>query len=53
MKGSRNNRGPGPRNGSVEGPHGHLKRAVEDALLLRGSRDFETTGESGRSWARW
>ena len=45
MKGSRNNRGRAHENGSVEGPHGHLKRAVEDALLLRGSRDFETTGE--------
>lgn len=42
MKGSRNNRGRAHENGSVEGPHGHLKRAIEDALLLRGSRDFET-----------
>ncbi len=23
--------------------HGHLKRAIEDALLLRGSRDFDTS----------
>ena len=45
MKGSRNNRGRAHENGSVEGPHGHLKRAVEDALLLRGSRDFETIEE--------
>jgi hypothetical protein len=22
-------------------PHGHLKRAIEDALIMRGSRDFE------------
>ena len=44
MKASRNNRGRAHENGSIEGPHGHLKRAVEDALLLRGSRDFETTG---------
>ena len=43
MEGSRNNRGRAHENGSVEGPHGHLKRAIEDALLLRGSRDFETT----------
>ena len=28
--------------GFLEGPHGHLKRAIGDALLLRGSRDFET-----------
>ena len=39
----RNNRGMAHENGSVEGPHGHLKRAIGDALLLRGSRDFETT----------
>ena len=42
MEASRNNRGRAHENGSVEGPHGHLKRAIEDALLLRGSRDFET-----------
>ena len=42
MKASRNNRGRAHENGSIEGPHGHLKRAIEDALLLRGSRDFET-----------
>jgi len=29
-------------NGSIESPHGHLKQAIEDALLLRGSRDFDT-----------
>ena len=28
-------------NGAIEGPHGHLKRAVADALLLRGSAEFE------------
>ena len=44
MEASRNNRGLAHENGSVEGPHGHLKRALEDALLLRGSRDFETIG---------
>jgi hypothetical protein len=27
-------------NGAIGSPHGHLKRAIEDALLLRGSRDF-------------
>lgn len=40
MSASRNNRGVAHENGSIESPHGHLKRAVEDALLLRGSRDF-------------
>jgi len=41
MKPTRNNRGVAHENGSVESSHGHLKKAVEDALLLRGSRDFE------------
>lgn len=40
MVASRNNRGVAHENGGIESPHGHLKRAVEDALLLRGSRDF-------------
>ena len=40
MTPSRNQRGVAHENGSIEGPHGHLKRAIEDALLLRGSRDF-------------
>jgi hypothetical protein len=42
MAASRNNRGVAHENGAIESPHGHLKRAVEDALLLRGSRDFDT-----------
>lgn len=41
MTPSRNNPGVAHENGSIESPHGHLKRALEDALLLRGSRDFE------------
>lgn len=40
MVASRNNRGVAHENGGIESPHGHLKRALEDALLLRGSRDF-------------
>src|SRR5262249_4338017 len=36
-----NNRGVAHENGSIESPHGHLKKTIEDALLLRGSRDFE------------
>ena len=42
MEPTRNNRGVAHENGSIESPHGHLKQAVEDALLLRGSRDFAT-----------
>lgn len=40
MTPTRNNRGVAHENGSVEGPHGHLKRALRQALLLRGSSDF-------------
>ncbi len=42
MEPTRNNRGLAHENGSIESPHGHLKQAIEDALLLRGSRDFDT-----------
>ena len=41
MTPSRNNPGVAHENGSIESPHGHLKRALEDELLLRGSRDFD------------
>jgi hypothetical protein len=37
---TRNNRGVAHENGSIESSHGHLKKALEDALLLRCSRDF-------------
>jgi len=40
MTPTRNNTGVAHENGSIESAHGHLKKAVEDALLLRGSRDF-------------
>ena len=40
MTATRNNRGVAHENGSIESAHGHLKRALEDALLLRGSREF-------------
>jgi hypothetical protein len=42
MEPTRNNRGLAHENGSIESPHGHLKLAIEDALLLRGSRDFDS-----------
>jgi hypothetical protein len=48
MEASRNNRGLAHENGAIEAAHGHLKRAVEDALLLRGSRDFATLAEYRR-----
>jgi len=40
MTPSRNNTGIAHENGSIESAHGHLKQALEDALLLRGTRDF-------------
>lgn len=41
MTPTRNNKGVAHENGSIESPNGHLKRATEDALIMRGSRDFE------------
>jgi hypothetical protein len=40
MEPSRNNAGIAHENGSIESAHGHLKQALEDTLLLRGTRDF-------------
>jgi len=37
MTASRNNRGLAHENGAIEAPHGHLKRAVADALPARGA----------------
>jgi hypothetical protein len=45
MEPTRNNPGVAHENGSIEGPHGHLKRAIADALLLRGSRNFDTLAD--------
>ena len=45
MKPSRNNRGKGHENGSVESAHGHIKRRIEQALLLRGNNDFTSVDE--------
>ena len=41
MTPTRNNPGVSHENGSIESAHGHLKRALADALLLRASRDFD------------
>jgi hypothetical protein len=40
MTATRNNPGLAHENGAIEGPHRHLKMAIADALLLRGSCDF-------------
>jgi hypothetical protein len=41
MTPTRNNPGVSHENGSIESAHGHLKRGLADALLLRASRDFD------------
>jgi hypothetical protein len=40
MDPTRNNRGVAHENGTIESAHGHLKKAVKDALLMRGVKDF-------------
>jgi hypothetical protein len=42
MTPSRNNRGLAHENGSIEAANRHLKRALDQALMLRGHRDFDT-----------
>ena len=49
MKATRNNRGKGHENGSIESPHGHIKRRIKQALLLRNSYDFESV----ETYQRW
>ncbi len=44
MEPTRNNRGIAHENGSIESAHGHVKKAVKDALLMRGSHDFDDLG---------
>src|SRR6516165_12041805 len=48
MTPTRNNPGQAHENGAIESPHGHLKQALADALLLRGSREFDTLEASRR-----
>nr|WP_317106131.1 IS21 family transposase [Chroococcidiopsis sp. SAG 2025] len=42
LRPSRNNRGLAHENGSIESPHGYFKRRLHQALLLRGSCDFDS-----------
>lgn len=39
---TRNNKGVSHENGSIESPHGHLKNRIDQALMLRNSRDFDS-----------
>ena len=47
LSGQKINVGKAHENGDVESAHRALKRAVEQALLLRGSRDFAAAGVPG------
>ena len=40
------------REGAIESAHGHLKKALRDELLLRGSRDFADLAATAASWTR-
>ena len=42
---TRNNLGIAHENGSIEGPHGHLKNRIVQALYLRGSNDFASVSD--------
>jgi hypothetical protein len=42
---TRNNKGVAHENGTIESPNRHLKRKIEQQLLLRNSRDFTTLSE--------
>lgn len=42
MEPTRNNKGEGHENGSVESSHGHVKNRVAQELILRGSNDFDS-----------
>ncbi len=41
MTPTRNNKGRSHENGAIESPHGHVKRRIEQALMLRESTDFD------------
>jgi hypothetical protein len=49
MAATRNNRGVSHENGAVESPHGHIKRRIAQALLLRASADCASI-EDYRQW---
>lgn len=45
MEPTRNNKGVSNENGSVEASHGGLKNRIKQALLIRGSNDFNSIAE--------
>lgn len=48
MEPTRNNRSKGHENGAIESPHGHLKKRIRQALLLRDSNDFSSVAAYAR-----
>ncbi|MCB8883944.1 IS21 family transposase [Acidisoma cellulosilytica] len=49
MTPTRNTTGVAHENGAIESQHGHLKRSIAQALLLRSSRNFESL-DAYRAW---
>jgi len=49
MAATRNNTGVAHENGAIESQHGHLKRAIAQALVLRGSTGFDSL-DAYRDW---
>jgi hypothetical protein len=49
MQATRNNSGLAHENGAIESRHGHLKRAIAQALVLRGSSEFDSL-DAYRDW---
>ncbi len=45
LKPTRNNKGIAHENGAIESPNGHVKRKLDQQLMLRGSRDFDNLGD--------
>jgi transposase InsO family protein len=46
---SRNNKGVSHENGGIESPHGHIKKRIAQAFLIRGSYDFKSV-EAYQAW---
>jgi hypothetical protein len=42
---TRNNKGLAHENGAIESAHGHLKRKIDQQLMLRGSRNFDNLAD--------
>jgi len=45
VKATRNNKGVAHENGAIESAHGHLKRKIDQQLILRDSRDFTSLSD--------